>query len=157
VEAADTPPFFHNNVVTTLAGVVAFYSGSEFNTPRAPAARFNFNQTQIDQIAGFMRGINTLQNIDVARRELQEILALTGNPQKEIQTRLQTALDDTQDAIEVLTAGGIFPSAVTTLTSARELIEQAQQTNDGSTRRTLIQPAIAKLNESRTAVATIAP
>jgi flagellin-like hook-associated protein FlgL len=74
-----------------------------------------------------------------------------------IQTRLQTAFDDTQDAIDVLTAGGIFPSAVTTLTSARQLIAQAQQTTDGSTSRTLIQQAIAKLNESRNAVATVAP
>ena len=30
VEAADTAPFFHNNVVTTLEDAVAFYSGAEF-------------------------------------------------------------------------------------------------------------------------------
>jgi cytochrome c peroxidase len=110
VEAADTAPFFHNNLVSTLEGVVEFYSGPEFNTPRAPGARFNFNQTQRDQIADFMRGVNTLQNINVGQRELEEILALTGNPQKEVQTRLQTAFDETQDAIDVLNEGVIFPS-----------------------------------------------
>jgi hypothetical protein len=83
VEAADTPPFFHNNVVTTLEGAVVFYTGPEFNNPRPPSARFSFTAAQVDQIADFMRAVNTLQNIDVARRELQEILANAGNPQPE--------------------------------------------------------------------------
>ena len=82
---------------TTLEGAVDFYSGPEFNDPRAPAARFDFNVTQRNQIVDFLRGLNTLQNIDVARRELQEILANTGNPQSEQATRLQTAFDETQD------------------------------------------------------------
>ena len=82
-------------------------------TRERTAARFNFNQTQIDQIADFMRGVNTLQNIDVARRELQEILAQQSNPRREQDTRLQTAFEETQDAIDVLTEGGIFPAAVT--------------------------------------------
>ena len=43
VEAADTAPFFHNNLSTTLEDAVDFYSGPEFNAPRAAAARFNFN------------------------------------------------------------------------------------------------------------------
>ena len=109
------------------------------------------------QIANFMRGMNTLQNINVARRELQEILALSGNPSKEVQTRLQTAFDDTQDAIDVLNQGGLFPDARTQLTSARNLIAQAQQTGDSSTRRALIQQAITKLDAAGNSVATIAP
>ena len=152
VEAADTPPFFHNNVVSTLEGVVAFYSGPEFNNPRAPAARFNFDQTQRDRIADFMRAVNTLQNIDVATRELQEILANTQDPVKEQNTRLQTAFDETQDAIDVLNEGGIFPVAVTRLVEARNLIAQAQA--DTGTRRTLIQQAITKLGQARSDVAT---
>ena len=35
VEAADTAPFFHNNVESTLESAIDFYSGSEFNDPRA--------------------------------------------------------------------------------------------------------------------------
>ena len=154
VEAADTAPFFHNNVVSTLEGVVEFYSGPEFNTPRAPAARFNFNQTQRDQIADFMRAVNTLQNIDVAARELGEILAINGNPKKEQDTRLQTAFEETQDTIDVLDDGGIFPSAVPHLTAARQLIAQAQQTNNPNDRRNLIQQAITELDGARDAVAT---
>jgi cytochrome c peroxidase len=153
VEAADTAPFFHNNVVATLEGVMDFYTGSEFNNPDRPlSARFSFTQVQKDQIAGFMRAINTLQNIDVARRELEEILAIIGNPQQEQNRRLQTALDDTQDAIDVLTGGIIFPSAVPHLTAARTRIEEAQQSSVSSQRRTLVQQAIAELVAARSVI-----
>src|SRR5205823_1689381 len=102
-------------VVTTLEGVVAFYNGPEFNNTTR-ALRFNFNPTQSQQIVDFMRGINTLQNIDVATRELREILANRRDPRREQDTRLQTAFGDTQDGINVLTQGGIYPDAVTRLT-----------------------------------------
>jgi hypothetical protein len=155
VEAADTPPFFHNNVVSTLEGVVAFYSGPEFNNAtRPPAAQFNFTQTQIAQIADFMRAINTLQNIDVAARELREILANRRDPRPEQDTRLQTAFEDTDDGIRVLDEGGIFPAAVTRLTEARNLIAQAQQTGNATQRRSLVQQAIGKLGQARAIVAT---
>ena len=92
VEAAQSAPFFHNNVVSTLEGVVAFYSGPEFNNPRPGPLRFNFNETQRNEIANFMRAINTLQNIDVATRELREILANRRDPQREQNTRLHSGL-----------------------------------------------------------------
>jgi cytochrome c peroxidase len=157
VEAADTAPFFHNNVETTLEDAIRFYTGPEFNTPRVAAARFSFTDTQIDQIANFLRGINTLQNIDVARRELSEILANRSNPRREQDTRLQTAFEETQNSIDVLNGGGIFPSAVTHLTAARNHIAQAQLSTDANERRALIQQAIAKLDQAKSAVATIAP
>jgi hypothetical protein len=154
VEAADTPPFFHNNVVSTLEGVVDFYSGPEFNGPRDAATRFNFNQTERDRLADFMRAVNTLQNIDVARRELKEILANNkGNPRRETNTRLQTAFEETQDSIDVLQQGGIFPTAVTKLIAARNLISQAQHSNDTSQRRSLVQQAIDKLASAKSSVA----
>jgi cytochrome c peroxidase len=157
VEAADTAPFFHNNVVSTLEDVVRFYSGPEFNKPRPLVGGFNFNKTQIEQIADFLRGMNTLQNVNIARRELQEILANKTNPQREQDRRLQMAFDDTQDAIDVLNQGGIFPSAITELNSAKDLIMEAQNTGDASQRRTLAQQAITSLDRAGNAIATIAP
>jgi len=154
VEAADTPPFFHNNVVSTLEKAVSFYSESEFNTDAA--AKFNFDEAQNQKIADFLRGMNTLQNINVAQRELQEILSLRGNPQKEVRTRLQTAVNETQDAIDVLTGGNIFLSAVGQLTSAKNLIAQALDTLDPNQRRALVQQAITILGDARDEVATIA-
>jgi hypothetical protein len=153
VEAAQSAPFFHNNLVSTLEEAVAFYSGPEFNNPRPGPLRFNFDETQRNEIANFMRAINTLQNIDVATRELQEILAIRRDPQREQNTRLQTALGDTQNGIDVLTQGNIFPDAVATLTDARNLISQAQQTGDAGTRRSLVQQAITKLGDARALVA----
>src|SRR5438874_3388277 len=154
VEAAQSAPFFHNNVVSTLEGVVAFYSGPEFNNPRPGPLRFNFNEAQRNEIANFMRAINTLQNIDVATRELREILANRRDPQREQNTRLQTALGDTQNGIRVLNEGNIYSDAVTTLTEARDLISQAQQTGDTGLRRSLVQQAITKLGDARALVAT---
>jgi hypothetical protein len=162
VEAADTPPFFHNNVVSTLEGVVDFYTGPEFSNPRAAAARFIFNQTQKDQLADFMRAVNTLQNIDVARRELQEILDNRGNPLNEQVTRLQSALEDTQDAIDVLTPGGLFPVltpgglfpvAVDHLKAARDEILEALGDAASGSRRLHVQRAIARLQSARDNVA----
>ena len=157
VEAADTAPFFHNNLESTLEDAVRFYTSDAFNDPRAPAAQFDFNETEIGQIADFLRGVNTLQNVNVARSELEEIRANRNNPRREQDTRLQTAFEETQDAINVLNGAGIFPIAVTPLTSARNLIAQAQLTNDSGQRRALIQQAIGQLGEARDAVATIAP
>ena len=132
-------------------------SDPEFNNPRAPAAQFSFNDTQIDQLVAFLRGLNTIQNIEVARQELAEILANNGNPRREQDTRLQTAFDETQDGIDVLTAGNLYPTAKSHLISARNFISQAQVTEDPSQRRSLIQQAIAKLDAAKSAVATIAP
>ena len=157
VEAADTAPFFHNNVVSTLEGTVAFYSGPEFNGPRAPGARFSFDATQTAQLSNFMRGVNSLQNVDVARRELAEILALSGNPQPEVQSRLASAFTETGDAVRVLNQGGIYPNAVAQIEQARQLIVQAQQTANPNTRRTIIQQAIATLDGARALVATVTP
>jgi hypothetical protein len=157
VEAAESAPFFHNNLANTLDDVVNFYNGPFFNNPRAPSAQFTFNQTQLNQLVAFMRGVNVLQNIDVATRELREILKLGSVTGSEANTRLQSAFEDTQDAIDVLNQGGLFPSAVTHLTTARSRIAQAQQSGDGTQRRTLIQQAIAELGTARGIIATVAP
>ena len=140
--------------MTTLRGVVDFYTGPEFNNPRPGSLRFNFNEAQQIQIADFMRAINTLQNIDVATRELREMLANRRDPKREQNTRLQSAFGDTQDGIDVLNQGGIFPDAVMRLTEARNLISQAQQSGNAGQRRSLVQQAITKLDEARALVAT---
>ena len=148
VEAADTAPFFHNNVEVTLKDAVAFYSGAEFNAG-AGTAGFNFTDAQNEQIADFLRGINTLQNIDVAVRELQEILANNNNPRNEQDKRLQTAFEETQDAIDVLTGQDIFQLALPDLNTARARISQALLNTNPSQRRQLVQQAINSLNAAR--------
>lgn len=153
VEAADTGGFFHNNITTTLDGVMEFYTGPEFNNPRAPTARFAFTPAQKSQVVGFMRGINTLQNVDVAVRELDLLLSTNGNPNQEQMRRLETAYGETQDAIDVLSAGGIFPSALTPLSDARGIIQQALQASNPNVRRSLAQSAMGRLTTARSLVA----
>ncbi len=156
VEAADTAPFFHNNVVNTLEEVVEFYSGPAFNGPAVPAfARFDFTQTQVEQIADFMRAVNVVQDIDIARRELREIMANTRDPIAEQNTRLRTAQEEVGDSIDVLRQGNILPAAVTHLVAARALVVQAQRTTNALQRRVLIPLALAKLVQARNAVATV--
>lgn len=87
----------------------------------------------------------------------EEILAHSGTPQPETTNRLQTAFDETQDAIEVLSADSLYPTAVTALTSAQNLIAQAQVTTNNNQRRALIQQAITTLANAKGIVATIAP
>ena len=158
VEAADTPPFFHNNVVNTLEEVVQFYSGPAFNGPAVPpSARIDLTQIQIEQIADFMRALNVLQDIDVARRELREIIANRRDPREEQNNRLQTAWEETGDSIDILRQGAIFPTAVTHLVAARTFVGQAQRTTNALQRRVLIPLAMAKLVQARNAVANIAP
>jgi cytochrome c peroxidase len=59
IEAADTPPFFHNNAVATLEGAVAFYTSPTFNA--SPAGRFgvfDLDATEVNQVAAFLRALN---------------------------------------------------------------------------------------------------
>ena len=144
--------------MNTLEEVVQFYSGPAFNGPAVPpSARFDFTQIQIEQIADFMRALNVLQDIDVARRELREIIANRRDPREEQNNRLQTAWEETGDSIDILKQGAIFPTAVTHLIAARTFVGQAQRTTNALQRRVLIPLAMAKLVQARNAVATIAP
>lgn len=127
--------------------------GRDFTLP----SEHEFTQTQNEQIADFLRGVNTLQNMNGASRELDEILRNRNDPVSEQNTRLRTAFDETQDAIDVLTAPDpdLFPSALPRLTTARQRIAQAQNTTDPTLRRSLVQQAITELAGARDAVATI--
>ena len=55
VEAADTPPFFHNNVVNTLEGGGRLLYRTGFNDPRAAGGALQLRSDAIEQIADFMR------------------------------------------------------------------------------------------------------
>src|SRR5262249_20687333 len=66
VEAADSPPFFHNNAVLTIEDAVAFYTGTTFNSSPAVteiAGGINLTGAQVRAVAAFLRVINVLDNI----------------------------------------------------------------------------------------------
>jgi hypothetical protein len=67
VEAADTPPFFHNNVIETVENAVAFYSSQFFNqSPAAAAGTINLTPTQSNQVAAFLRVVNAGFNLAIS-------------------------------------------------------------------------------------------
>jgi cytochrome c peroxidase len=104
VEAADTPPFFHNNSAATIEDAVRFYNSDAFNASPAGGGRAAaLDGAQVDQVAGFLRAINALDNIANARRSLEgaigrpSLLAVLKGP----------AVVDINDAIRVLTGGPV--------------------------------------------------
>jgi hypothetical protein len=154
VEAADTGPFFHNNVIETIEGAVAFYNGDSFNnSPSGQALAsldpdgvgIRLDATQTVQVAAFLRVINALENI---RETLGLLRILTeaefrgGRSRREI---LERAREETRDTITVLSGGGLHPRAVRDLHEARDLIERGL---DGRSTRILVR-AMDELERAR--------
>ena len=127
IEAADTPPFFHNNSVKTIEGAVGFYDGESFNNSPAgqliagaTGSGIELDATQIEAIAAFLRAINALENIrqsiDLLKASLKEITL----PQEDPHKLLERAAQETDDAIRVLSGGGLHPRALGYLKAARK-------------------------------------
>jgi mono/diheme cytochrome c family protein len=126
VEAADTPPFFHNNAVATIEGAVAFYNGDAFND--SPAGQvlagatgggINLDATQVEAVAAFLRVLNALENI----RQAIELLGESGEarPPGRIVSR---ASHEIEDAIRVLSERALHLDAVELLREARALVDR---------------------------------
>jgi cytochrome c peroxidase len=126
IEAADTPPFFHNNAVATLEGAVAFYTSDTFNeSPAGDGRAFVLDQTEINAIAAFLRALNAMENVRSSNAFLQRALEPAElAPASEL---IEWANAETTDAIEVLTEGPIklWPDAVALLKEAQVLERQA--------------------------------
>jgi hypothetical protein len=114
IEAADTGPFFHNNVVDTVEDAVAFYAGDAFNDNREDlgsgrSRAFVFKPGQIEALGAYLRAINAVDN---ARQARVYIAQSTGRPIGLARRTIRLAIADTEDAIEVLTSGplALFPA-----------------------------------------------
>ncbi len=135
VESADTGPFFHNNSIETIEGAVAFYNGVAFN--QSPAGQLlqaatgsgiALDGTQVVAVAAFLRVINALENI-------RQTLAYLDESRTAERTRasrqLRLAGEETNDAIEVLSGGGLHPVAVQHLREARSILDGAAAAESG--------------------------
>lgn len=129
VEAADTGPFFHNNSVETIEGAVAFYDGDSFNNSPAgqliagaTGSGIELDGTQVVAVAAFLRVINALENIRATIALLESTLQASSERARVL---LGRALEETDDAVLVLRAGGLHPEAVAHLNQSRDLIRQA--------------------------------
>ncbi|HLE69287.1 MAG TPA: hypothetical protein VJH87_06375 [Vicinamibacteria bacterium] len=126
VEAADTPPFFHNNAVATLEGAVTFYNGDAFNN--SPAGQvlagatgggINLDATQVEAVASFLRVLNALENI----RQSIELLEASGKARPSERVVSQVS-HEIEDAIRVLAERALHLDAVALLREARASVER---------------------------------
>jgi cytochrome c peroxidase len=146
VEAADTGPFFHNNVAGTIETAIAHYTTPQFNTTQ-PGSRFAFTQTQIDALGAFLRVINAIENIRAAIEYGQ--MALGASSARVVERRLGLATHDTGDAIEVLEARALHPEAVAELHQAGALLQRAARVSFRRQRSQLIAAALALEERAR--------
>ena len=131
VEAADTPPFFHNNAVDTIEGAVAFYNGEAFNN--SPAGQvlasvdpngvgIRLDATQVEAVAAFLRVINAFDNVRITTSLLED--SIQARPSERGLGLLRRAVRESQDASRVLSERSLHPDAVTLLQAATRLIER---------------------------------
>lgn len=132
VEAADTAPYFHNNVIDTLEGAVAFYNSEAFNNSPSgqrlasldpKGAGIHLNENQVTAVAAFLRVINALENIrfsiELIEGAMGKRFAIFGDGDDQ----LRMASFQIEDAVKVLEEKGLHPRAVADLNSAADLIE----------------------------------
>ncbi len=147
VEAADTPPFFHNNSINTIELGVQFYEfsfGPQFFPPNATSFQPSqgFGPAQIQAIAAFLRTINALENIRASldmESRAQQIAAY--KPAAEL---IETSIAELEDAIEVLSDGSLHPVAILRLREAIQFDQQALTLTNQQQRNAKIQQAICK-------------
>jgi hypothetical protein len=152
IEAADTPPFFHNNAFNTIEEAVAFYNSPLFNQGRG-VNEIHLLPEQITQIATLLRVLNALENI---RSAIQlEDTALSANFGR-AKKSLGVAVAELEDAIQVLRdggdpdlPGGLYPLAVADLMDAEGSIENAINTPNTQARNELINEAIDEAMSAR--------
>ncbi len=150
VEAADTPPFFHDNAVATLEDAVDFYNSETFAA--SPSGRFLASESsgetrgiaihleaeEVVAVAAFLRALNALESV----RSAQEA-ARSGRPA----AALEVAAADAADAAEVLAAGALHPDAEQELRLAEGRLRQAAAQPDA--RRRLLRDAQRSLESAR--------
>jgi cytochrome c peroxidase len=144
IEAADTPPFFHDNSIETIEGAVAFYNSRSFN--EAPDGRgIALEATQVEAIAAFLRVLNALDNI----RESTEnaTAARSARDPRAAEDLCEQAAGDALDAAGVLFPRGLHPSAVKSLQKAADNFKRA--CNGRSVDRDQINRGLSELARAR--------
>lgn len=138
VEAADTPPFFHNNAIATIEGAVAFYNSDAFNNSRGArqiGGGIHLDTTQVEAVAAFLRVINALENIDSAIR-LQRSALKSRSAARRARFVARSA-GEAEDAIEVLAGASLHPDAVTLLDKARSSVTGCEPCSKTAIRRAI--------------------
>jgi cytochrome c peroxidase len=173
IEAADTEPFFHNNLSATLEDAITFYTTAAFgNSPAGGGTPIPLTPTDIDNIGKFLRVLNAAFNNSISIQRNSAALELEGAFDfsdagarddggddingKRATVDMLLALSNTEaaDAIEVLQEKGLHADAVTLLNSAISKNTSAINAFSAKTRKSLIQGALNDLNSAKTKYGT---
>jgi hypothetical protein len=152
IEAADTPPFFHNNIVETIEEAVEFYTTAAFNNSASGAGNaFVLSDVQVNQIGALLRALNVLENIRSGNE--YDRLALRARNRAPAASRrfVQLAIAETTDAIQILNGGPVQlfgPNVDKLLRDARALEARAIDQQNLN----LVEQAIAAKNRARDAM-----
>ncbi len=156
VEAADTPPFFHNNSISTIEGAVAFYTSAAFNNspigqvlasldPGGVAIRLE--ATEVEAVAAFLRVINALENIRSAVDLATRARAATGAAQAG--ELIDLAISELEDAITVLRGAGLHAPTQGRLAAAQEALMVAARRHGDRRRDRAINEALVLMTAAR--------
>lgn len=170
IEAADTPPFFHNafhfqsRLPDDIDEAVNFYRlpGNEFG--RSPAGqeleqRFGtplvLNGVDAAAIARFLRVLNAAFNLDIARQRLEAAHTLAGSfgaVGVDIQKRLmELAVVELDDALDVLfvNSSEIHPDTRALLLQAKQEVALGLNATSPTERQTRIANALSRIANGR--------
>ncbi len=127
VEAADTPPFFHNNAVDSLEAAVGFYNDRAFNESVGGRLLANLDSggigirldaSEVTAVAQLLRVLNALENLRSATDMTERARASSVPTARRL---LKQVAEEADDAARVLDDVGLHPPAVAALREAREL------------------------------------
>jgi hypothetical protein len=153
-EAADTPPFFHNNAVNTIEDAVGFYFSPTFRA--SPSSFFIFSDlgtSDQQDIAAFLRVVNSATNIDQVRKRAKYVQDVRSSGNTDL---LAVAIADTHDARSVLSDKQLSPSVQKLLKSAEAALKNAASDKDADRPPTMAK-VISFLDKARAALFTTTP
>jgi len=152
VEAADTAPYFHNNLSATLEDAIAFYDSNAFrSSPEGQLLQALDTGGQelaieVDSLAAFLRVINVLDNIQSVAIFMERAKGATATGAQKLLALAQADLDD---ALAVLADGELHEEAVGHLENSKALTTSAIATLIASDRDGLIDQAISEAQAGR--------
>jgi len=156
IEAADTGPFFHNNVVTTIEKAIEVYNQPAFNNSPGALTSGGADRTvlldpdAINAVGAFLRSINALENLRSSNKLGTQATRLEDEPAREM---VHLVAEETRDAVQVLRGAPVelYPEAVQLLKRALWLETKAHASADMPRwwRNAQIRAAIALKEQAR--------
>jgi hypothetical protein len=154
-EAADTPPFFHNNAVATIEDAVGFYFSPTFQASPSSFTIFPPDLATEEQrdIAAFLRVVNASTNLGQVRKRVAYVETHRSPGNTDL---LTIALADARDARVVLADQSLNPEVRTQIASAETILRNARGQADNR-RPSAMRRALALLDQAASGLFTTEP